>query len=267
MHLTRSDSADQSTHDGGKAGSGYLQSGFWKRRRTLTVTAIGLLLVVPVATDRVATMQVEARTAEAFQNGMNTPERPDVQVQGFPVLPQMISGTLQHVNITAHDIPADGTTRRLPVTDLYLRLEDLRKSDDGREAKARSAEATAHLSYVDISEALGLEIEQGEQDSQIAASVPLLFNKKASVTMTVTAAQGNRIAFTDPQFNGGRLSSGAGESLLDRVFAKPIPLHNLPEGLALRSVTTSRDGIDAHFSGTSVRFRPQESGPETSSSM
>ncbi|MFJ8046634.1 hypothetical protein [Streptomyces luteogriseus] len=51
--------------------------------------------------------------------------------------------------------PADGSDRPLPGTELALRMDGLTKSDDDSEARARSAEATAFLSYADLSDALG----------------------------------------------------------------------------------------------------------------
>ncbi|MFG3518542.1 LmeA family phospholipid-binding protein [Streptomyces bobili] len=42
---------------------------------------------------------------------MNTPSRPSVHIRGFPVLTQLAGGTLRHVDVTAHDIPARGFVR------------------------------------------------------------------------------------------------------------------------------------------------------------
>ncbi|WP_053084628.1 hypothetical protein [Streptomyces viridochromogenes] len=50
--------------------------------------------------------------------------------------------------------PADGSDRRLSVSELALRMDGLTKSDDDSEARARSAEATVFLSYADLSDAL-----------------------------------------------------------------------------------------------------------------
>lgn len=49
---------------------------------------------------------------------MRTPSAPEVHVRGFPVLTQLASGTLRHVDITAHDIPASDATGPLPVSEL-----------------------------------------------------------------------------------------------------------------------------------------------------
>lgn len=50
-----------------------------------------------------------------------------------------------------------------------------------------------------------------------------------------------------------------------RALDEPIPLQNVPEGLRLRSVTTTEDGIDARFTGRSVTFRPDSSSAQVSS--
>jgi hypothetical protein len=225
--------------------------------------ALAALILVPLAVDRVTAAHAESRTATAFQRGMDTPERPEVHVHGFPVLTQLASGTLQHVDITAHDLPADGSDRPLPVSRLDLDLHGLTKSDDDTEARARSAEATAFLSYPDLSDALGLDVTQGDGPGRIKAKVQLPFGDEATVTTTVSAASGNRIAFGKFTVAGGALPS-AGELLLNKVFAQPIQLRNIPDGLQLRSVTTAATGLSARFSGQSVTFHPDRASQSDS---
>ncbi|WP_405867838.1 DUF2993 domain-containing protein [Streptomyces sp. NBC_01515] len=228
-------------------------------RRPLAVATAALvaLAALPVAVDRVVAARIESRTAKAFQEGMDTPLPPQVHVRGFPVLTQAASGTLRHVDITAHDIPAQGTTRPLPVTELSLQLRGLTKSDDDSEARACSAEATAFLSYADVSNALGLEISQGSRPGQVSAVVLIPLGKQVTVTSTVTAASDNRIAFKDFNVTAGALPA-PGSAVLDKVFEQPIQLWNIPHGLHLRSVTTTADGLTAHLSGRSVTFRPDD---------
>jgi hypothetical protein len=167
------------------------------RRAVIGGAALLTLIFVSVAVmaDRVAAARVEARTAEAFQEGMETPVPPAVHVRGFPVLTQLVTGALRHVDITAHDIPAQGADRPLPVTGLTLRLDDVRKSGDDGEAYACSAEAIADLSYTDVSHALGLEISPSTRPGQVNAAVLLPLGNEVTVTTSVSAASGNRIAF------------------------------------------------------------------------
>ncbi|MEV0469313.1 LmeA family phospholipid-binding protein [Streptomyces prunicolor] len=228
-----------------------------RRNRRPVVIAVGALLallLVPVAVDRFAAARVESRTAEAFQEGMRTPSAPEVHVRGFPVLTQLASGTLRHVDITAHDIPASDATGPLPVSELSLRLKELRKSDDDTEALARSATATALLSYPDLSDALGPAISRGTRPDQVRARVLLPTGDDITVATTVSVLSGNRIAFRDFQVTGGLLPE-VGRVALGTVFERPIQLRNIPQGLRLRSVTATQSGLIARLSGESVTFR------------
>jgi hypothetical protein len=253
---------------GSSTDTAYAPHTSWWRRRPVSV-AIGALLaltLVPVAVDRAAAARAEARTAEAFQEGLDTPAPPEVHVRGFPVLTQMASGTLREVDITAHDIPAYGYTRPLPVTELALQLKGVTHSDDDSEARARTAKATAHLSYPDLSNALGIEVSQGKDPGRITASILMPLGDEVSVTTTVSAASGNRIAFKDFEVTGGALPT-VGQKLIEKIFNEPIQLQYIPEGLHLRSVTTTASGVDAHFSGESVAFRPDGSASQDSTAQ
>ena len=219
--------------------------------------ALAALILIPLAVDRVAAARTESRTATAFQQGMGTRERPEVHVHGFPVLTQLASGTLRHVDITAHDLPTDETDRPLPVSRLDLDLHGLTKSDDDTEARARSAEATAFLSYADLSDALGPEVSQGAGPDRISAKVRLPFGDEVTVSTTVSAASGNHITFGEFTVAGGALPS-AGQTLLNKIFDQPIQLRNIPDGLHLRSLTPSATGLSAHFAGTSVTFHADD---------
>ncbi|WP_405945626.1 DUF2993 domain-containing protein [Streptomyces prunicolor] len=228
-----------------------------RRNRRPVVIAVGALLallLVPVAVDRFATARVESRTAEAFQEGIRTPAAPEVHVRGFPVLTQLASGTLRHVDITAHDIPASDATGPLPVSELSLRLKELRRSDDDTQALARSATATALLSYPDLSDALGPTISRGTRPDQVRARVPLPTGDSVTVATTVSVLSGNRIAFRDFQVTGGLLPE-VGRVALGTVFERPIQLRKMPQGLRLRSVTATESGLIARLSGESVTFR------------
>ncbi|MFD9391398.1 DUF2993 domain-containing protein [Streptomyces sp. NPDC060000] len=229
------------------------------RTDVIAVAALLALAFLTVSADLLATTWAEAHTAKALQEGMETPAPPEVHARGLPVLNQLIAGTLRRVDITAHDIPAKGTERPLPVTELTLRLDDLRKSDDDSEAHARSAEAIADLSYKDVSNALGLEISQGARPGQVSAAVLLPPGNEITVTTNVSAASGNRIAFKDFHVTGSQ-PSAAGEDLLNKAFEKPIQPRNIPVGLHLRTITTTATGLSARFTGRSVAFRPHRAG-------
>jgi len=229
-----------------------------RRRMIIAASSLVVLLVGGVVVDRIAAARAESRTAKAFQDGMGTADRPSVHVRGFPVLNQLAAGSLDHVDLTAHDIPAGGSTRPLPVTKLTVGMDGLKTSGSADEAHADSVTATAFLSYADVSSALGVQVSQGDEAGRVDATASLPLVGDVTVSAAVSAADGNRIAFTDVRAEQGELLPPL-KSLLDRALDEPIPLRNVPEGFRLRSVTTSEDGIDARFTGRSVTFHPDSS--------
>ncbi|MGW2488227.1 LmeA family phospholipid-binding protein [Streptomyces sp. NPDC001606] len=228
------------------------------RRVIVAAAALVALLVGGVSVDRIAAARAESRTAMAFQDGMGTADRPSVHVRGFPVLNQLAAGSLDHVDLTAHDIPARGTTRPLPVTKLTVGMDGLKTSGSADEAHADGVTATAFLSYADVSSALGVQVSQGDESGRVDATASLPLVGDVTVSAAVSAAGGNRIAFTDVRAERGGLLPSL-TSLLDRALDEPVALRNVPEGLRLRSVTAGEDGIGARFTGRSVTFRPDAS--------
>ncbi|MFE6933502.1 DUF2993 domain-containing protein [Streptomyces sp. NPDC057699] len=226
-----------------------------RRRAVILATCLFAVGATAVTVDRVAASRVESRTAEAFQQGLGTPARPSVEVRGFPVLPQLSSGTLRHVDITARDIPARGSDRPVPVTRLTVGLDELQTSGDADQVHARAVDATAFLSYEDLSDALGLAIEGDGETGRVRARLVLPLSGEATVSTAVAAVSGNRVAFTDFSVTQGELPA-AGKVLLAKMFAEPIQLRNVPDGLLLRSVTPEAGGLNAHFTGDTVTFRP-----------
>ncbi|MGW2572115.1 LmeA family phospholipid-binding protein [Streptomyces sp. NPDC001537] len=228
------------------------------RRMIITAASLVALLIGGVAVDRIAAVLAESRTAKAFQDGMGTADRPSVHVRDFPVLNQLAAGSLDHVDLTAHDIPAGGSTGPLPMTKLTVGMDGLRTSGSADEAHADGVTATAFLSYADVSSALGVQVSQGDESGRVDATASLPLVGDVTVSAAVSAAGGNRIAFTDVREEQGELLPPL-KTLLDKALDEPIPLQNVPEGLRLRSVTTTEDGIDARLTGRSVTFRPESS--------
>ncbi|MHC3468042.1 LmeA family phospholipid-binding protein [Streptomyces sp. 7R007] len=226
----------------------------------MIIAAVSLVAVLAgaVAVDRIAAVRVESRTAKAFQDGVGTAERQSVHVRGFPVLNQLAAGSLDHVDLTAHEIPAHGSTRPLPVTKLTVGMDGLKTSGSADEAHADGVTATAFLSYADVSSALGVRVSQGDGSGRDDATASLPLVGDVTVSAAVPAAGGNRIAFGDVRAEQGELLPPL-KSLLDQALGEPVPLRNVPDRLRLRSVTTSEDGIGARFTGRSVTFRPDSS--------
>ncbi|PVC90108.1 DUF2993 domain-containing protein [Streptomyces sp. CS131] len=212
-----------------------------------------------VAGDRVLTRIAESRTAEAFQAGMDTPERPSVRFGGFPLTAQLVSGTLKQVDITAQDIPGGEGPHAVSVSRLSLHATGLNFAD-AEELRAGAVEAAVALSYADLSKAIGFEFTQGPKPGQLTASVPLPLDHRVKVTATLAVTTDNHIAFRDFEVTDLPLNNIA-SALLTKVFEEPIKVDDLPSGLDLRTVGTTAEGLEIRASGRSVVFRPETAGP------
>ncbi|MET8471224.1 DUF2993 domain-containing protein [Streptomyces sp. NPDC006422] len=231
-----------------------------KLRRTrllITVGAAGAVIALAAGTDRAMVIQAQSQAAEAFQDAVNAAEQPTVRIDGFPALPQIASGTLDNVHITAQQIPPNlQNGRPVPITTLRLRMQGLKQSDDASQAHARSARATAFLAYEDLSRALRMDVGPAEEPGQVAVTVrlPLL----GSVTITATPAPDGpeRLVLREPRVTGGSAGPGV-QSALDRLFPVAVPLRDLPDGLRLDQVVPGPEGITAQLSGENVTFRSE----------
>ncbi|MER5218661.1 LmeA family phospholipid-binding protein, partial [Streptomyces sp. NPDC002838] len=143
--------------------------------------------------------------------------------------------------------PEGGCPCSRPVPSRFLPRAD--------EAHARSVEATAFLSYDDVSDVLGVRISRGGEPGRINARAGMPLAGDVTLSAAASAAAGNRIAFTDVRPVRGELLASP-TALLNKALEEPVPLENVPAGLRLRSVTPTRDGVEADFTGRSVTFRP-----------
>ena len=227
-----------------------------RRRRIMMLTAavaIGGTLVSPLIDSAVAN-HAEHKIATAFQDATDTPQEPEVTVHGFPVLTQVARGRLDRVDIAAQDIPAD-SQRPLPISQLDVAMNGVTASTDAQTTRARTASATAYVSYKDLSQALGVEVGPSAAPGRDQGSLPLPLGETATVTATVKAGHGNAIAFEDVKITGVSLPAGIRQSLTG-AFEHPVPLRNLPAGLHLTSLTTGQQGLEARFDGQNVSFEP-----------
>src|SRR5690242_18633554 len=81
----------------------------WTRRRKVaTWTSIGVVgaALGLVALDRGAEIVVEHVVANKVQDCLGTPDKPHVEISGWPLLPDLVRGRLDHMTMTAHDANA-----------------------------------------------------------------------------------------------------------------------------------------------------------------
>lgn len=223
---------------------------FWRRRRIL-VPALAAVPLLAVGADFAALEFTEWRTAQAFQDATGATSR--VHVQGRPVIPQLVRGTLDRVDISAEHLPAD-SANPIAVAELDVSMTNLKRNSDADTAQAGSTTATALVTYHDMSDALGIEVKAGATPGRIAATVDAPLVGQFELSARVTKGGPTSIAFEDLRIDSDRLPESA-RRLISDVFDQSIPLRNIPQGLTLDSISTNSSGLTARLSGRDVTFR------------
>jgi LmeA-like phospholipid-binding len=75
--------------------------------RTILLVLV-VLGVIAVGVDAGARAVAEARLASSVQNALNLPDRPDIELQGFPFLLQVARGRLEALEVELDDVDAEG---------------------------------------------------------------------------------------------------------------------------------------------------------------
>ncbi|MEV7341101.1 DUF2993 domain-containing protein [Streptomyces sp. NPDC093544] len=223
---------------------------FWRRRRVL-VPVLAAIPLLTVGADFTALKFTEWRTAQAFHDATGATSRVDIQDR--PVIPQLARGTLDRVDISAQDIPAD-SANPIAVAELDVHMTNLKRNSDADTAQAGSTTATALVTYRDISDALGIEVKADGTPGRIAATIDAPLVGRFGVSARVTKGGPTSIAFEDLSIDSDRLPESA-RKLISDVFDRSIPLRNIPHGLTLDSVSTNSSGLTARLSGRDVTFK------------
>jgi hypothetical protein len=234
-----------------------------RRRRSRTVvTAACLALVVLIATDHIASAVAETRFAERLRCVADLPARPDVTVDGFPFLPQVVTGDYRGIDVIAHDLRRG----EMRLATVRASLHDVVRSGPTVTIEAASAEAVIPFD--------ALPSQLGERPATYGESGGLL------VITTEATIGGRRLPITVlgvPVLDGGTLRVEPQEvevlgvrrpagKLLDRLGARDgvsRPLPDPPAGLEYRAAGVRPDGLTITATGRDLTIRAD--GPAAAS--
>lgn len=88
--------------------------------RPILITLV-VLVVVAVGADFGARAVAESRLASSVQDSLGLPQRPEIELQGFPFLLQAACGRIDGVSLELHDVE----TRGIPLESITLDFEEL----------------------------------------------------------------------------------------------------------------------------------------------
>ena len=118
---------------------------------------VGVLVLAAFLTlaDRWALLYAERRAADTLKDRLNLAAAPEVQIDGFPFLTQVVDERLDSVKVTVPDVAAD----RVSLAQVTATARDVRLDTDGptsvRGADVPHLEGDVLLSFADLNRELG----------------------------------------------------------------------------------------------------------------
>ncbi|MBA3745073.1 DUF2993 domain-containing protein [Sporichthya sp.] len=214
----------------------------WSRRRRIAtwtsvgVVASGLGLVV---LDRGAEIVIERVVAGKVKGCLQTPDRPKVEISGFPLLPDLVRGRLSGMTMTAHDANAQGVR----VSELKVEAHGVERKGSGGEMD--SLRGSGLVTYDAMSEqAMGMTVSNGGDGGIKISGGISIFSGSATTT---------------PRIEDGELVLAPGQ-VSTPLFGDVdfgdfpevrIPIRELPAGVDVELNPTDR-GLEFSFDGTDV---------------
>ena len=220
---------------------------------------LGILVVLLVAADRVGVVIAERTAATKVQQEQGLPQKPSIGIDGFPFLTQVANHDFSHVTVDIRGLEPTG----VPITDLHADLYGVHVDSSFNGGTADTVDATAQLSYSDISAAVTKEAGVGQvtvaegTGGQLKASFGIA-GVNVSATVAVTLAGPNTIKLTTGQVQTPL--SGFGISIPDTSgFTVSIPLGTLPFGIQLTGIQTTANYVGITATGHNVPLQQSSS--------
>jgi hypothetical protein len=237
------------------------------RGRRLAVGGLVFVLVVAgllVVADRVAAWYAERRIAEEVQQQVAereiTSDKPDVRVEGFPFLTQVLSGEYKSISIKLRNV--DGGGIRLPeldvkATGVHADLQTIRSGQG--EARADRVTGTATVGYATVA-ALANQpgLQLSSQNGQLRVRLPVQIQGQDVVLVGTAKVRVDRnfvrVNVSELNNESGNLppqARGIADDYADRL-AVAFKLPPLPFDLTLGQVAAEPEGLTVTASARGV---------------
>lgn len=220
-----------------------------RRRRSLWIILGSLitLLVLLVVLDRVALAYANNQAAQQIQS-QGFPTKPDVSIEGFPFLTQVLARNLKDVHITASNV------KEGPVTlSLVVDATDVRLDPGFQGGTITHITGTGLIGFSSLASAAGVSSGAGLA-FQAGGSGQVNMSLNGLQVATATIQRTGPHTFTvHISGNGGLL----GSVLPATSFSVRVP--SLPYGISIQSVKVTSQGVLIFVTDSEVKFT--QNGP------
>ena len=221
------------------------------RRGRRWLIALGVLIALLVAADRVGVAVAESALASQIQKDQKLSQKPGVSISGFPFLTQVVSRNFGHVAVDIRGLNASG----VPISDIHADLNGVHVSSGYNSATVDTITATAILTYSDLAKAVEAQVDgignvtvsEGTA-GQLKATYDLA-GITVSAEVAVTLLPGNQL-----ELKSGKIDtplSGLGLGTPDNFDIK-LSLTAIPFGIQLKSLNLTPTAVDIAATGHNV---------------
>jgi hypothetical protein len=212
-------------------------------RRLLIILV--LLFGIFVTVDRVAVRFAEDQAASKIQSSRGLAQKPNVSIEGFPFLTQLIGSKLDEIKVHANDVKDPKS--KVQLASLDADLTGVKISSDYSSAVADNATGTVVVTYESLTAALpaGTSVVYGGEPGKVKVSTTVAGNRVTG-TADITVVGGDSIGLNHLDTGNPLLDLGAS------LFAPSVHVAGLPSGLKLDSIQAEEGGVSITASGTDV---------------
>ncbi len=225
------------------------------RGTVIALAVVALLLGGLFYADRTFHSRVEREVATSLTTQLGTPQPPTVDIEGWPFLTQIVTGSIGTVRVGADDI---GTTNEaaLAIARTDLVLTDVTSTDRFATMNVAQAEGSARIDYAALQGLAGVPLTfVGDGRLQVVVTGEL-FSQQIGAKITGKPALdvgGQTVNLTDPKITvaGVDLPDFTSRALI-RALLKPIQITGVPFGLRITSIDCGDDGVHAAVAGENI---------------
>lgn len=215
------------------------------------VLTLVVLAVLAVAADRVIHARAESEVAEQLTSYLEVDGRPDVTIDGFPFLTQVLAGEVGSVRARAAGVVAEGT--ELDDVAVHARGVTLAQPFTAANLEVVGTLPDAELQRLVDGQGgdLGLTVTTHDDGVRLSAELlgmPLEVLAQPAVVGEVIQVQVVALSLAGKEVDAETLAPLLGSSPLS--FDLPLPA--LPQGLAVVSATTQDGGVRLTLAGEDV---------------
>ncbi|MDQ8704820.1 DUF2993 domain-containing protein [Streptomyces sp. LHD-70] len=240
--------------------------------------ALRILLIIVVvlgglfvAADRIAVGFAEDKVAEKLRSSEGLQKDPEVEIEGFPFLTQVLAGELDDVAIGIDGMEASSGAGKVRIAELDAQMHGVAFSSDYSSATAAQATGSARISYDELLGAA--KVEPVEVAPGVTAKVVGLSdggNGKIKVSVQATVL-GQTLpepveVVSSAKVEGGKTVQVHADKL-PKLGAVPVAeermrqitdfqqvVDGLPAGIELDKVEAQKDGVRITVTGSDVKL-------------